>query len=60
MLDSKQSTNQKTVVKIWMTGKNYPTTIIPKEFARPFNLDKPGFAILEMTSTGLLLQKINL
>ena len=52
--------SEKEIVRIWLTGNQYPTFTIPKEFAKERGLDKPTHAIIEKTSQGLLLKKLEI
>lgn len=51
---------QKEVVKIWLTGKQYPTFTIPKDLAKECGLDKPTRAVIEKSGPGLLLRKLEI
>jgi hypothetical protein len=51
---------QKEIVKTWLSGNHYPTFILPKALAKEFGLDEPGYVVIEKTSQGLLLKKLEI
>ena len=52
--------NEKEIVKTWLSGNQYPTFTIPKNFAKEYGLDKPAHVVVEKTSQGLLLKKLDI
>ena len=51
-------TEDKEIVKTWITGNCSCTLVIPKEFAKSCGLDKPSHVIVEKKLGGLLIRKL--
>lgn len=49
---------QKEIIKTWLTGRHSCTLIIPKDFAKEYGLDEPSHVIVEGTSDGILIKKL--
>lgn len=52
--------NKKEIIKTWLAGKHSCTLIIPKDFAKEYGLDEPSHVIVEGTSDGILIRKLNI
>jgi len=50
----------KQIVRSWISGNSSCTLVIPKEFAKEYDLDKPSHVIVQKTSEGLLIKKLNI
>ena len=46
------------ISKIWITGKSSYTMVIPKRFVIELKLDSNSHLIIERTSEGLLIKKL--
>jgi hypothetical protein len=57
---SEKSYERKQIVRTWLTGQRSCTLIIPREFATEYGLDKPTNVIVEGTSEGILIRKLEL
>jgi len=55
-----ENNNSKQIVRTWITGKSSCTLVIPKEFAAEYGLDHPSHVVIEKTTEGLLIKKINM
>jgi len=53
-----ETTEDKEIVKTWITGNCSCTLVIPKEFAKSCGLDKPSHVIVEKKLGGLLIKKL--
>jgi len=53
-----ENKEKKEIIKTWITGKHSCTLIIPREFAEFYGLDKPSHIIVEGTSEGILIKKL--
>jgi hypothetical protein len=53
-----ESEGKKEIIKTWITGKHSCTLIIPREFAKFYGLDEPSHIIVEGTSKGILIRKL--
>ena len=51
---------KKEIIKTWLAGKHSCTLIIPKDFAKEYGLDEPSHVIVEGTSDGILIMKLNI
>ena len=51
---------QREVTKIFKSGSNSSTLIIPKQFAKQFGLDEPCHVVIESTADGITLKKLEL
>lgn len=52
------SNENKTIIRTWLAGHSSCTLVIPKEFAKQYGLDRPSHVILERTSEGILIRKL--
>ncbi|MDF0681671.1 MAG: hypothetical protein P0116_11985 [Candidatus Nitrosocosmicus sp.] len=52
--------NEKEIIKTWLTGHHSCTLIIPKDFAKEYDLDEPSHVIVEGTSEGILIRKLKI
>lgn len=55
----KENTDNKEIVKTWLTGNSSCTLVIPKRFAKEYGLDKPAHVIIEKRADGLLVRKLD-
>jgi hypothetical protein len=55
-----EKSNKKEIIKTWLAGKHSCTLIIPKEFAKVYGLDEPTHVVVEGTTEGILIKKLNL
>jgi len=55
-----ENEQSKEIIRTWLTGKSSCTLVIPKEFAKQYGLDQPSHVLIEKTSDGLLIKKINI
>jgi hypothetical protein len=61
VMESKvNSTNNKEIIKTWLTGHHSCTLVVPREFARQYGLDEPSHVIIEGKPEGILIKKIEL
>ena len=51
-------TENKEIVRIYLTGNCSATLVIPREFAKYYGLDKPSHVIIEKREDGLLIRKL--
>jgi hypothetical protein len=51
---------QKEIIRTWITGQTSCTLVIPKEFARQYQLDQPSHVIVEGRPDGILIRKLEL
>jgi hypothetical protein len=51
---------EKEIIRTWLTGQTSCTLVIPKEFARQYQLDKPSHVIVEGRPEGILIRKLEL
>ena len=51
---------RKEVTKTWLAGQNSCTMVIPKEFAKLYGLDHPSHVVIEGTSEGILIKRLEL
>ncbi|MGH9978491.1 MAG: hypothetical protein ACRD8Z_22070 [Nitrososphaeraceae archaeon] len=52
--------NDKEIIRTWLAGNQSCTLVIPKNFAREYNLDKPTHVIVEKKKEGLLIRKLEI
>ncbi|HEY9385851.1 MAG TPA: AbrB/MazE/SpoVT family DNA-binding domain-containing protein [Nitrososphaeraceae archaeon] len=52
--------NKKEIIKTWLAGSCSCTLVIPKEFAKEYELDKPSHVVIEQRPEGILIRKIEL
>ena len=52
--------NNKEIIKTWLTGQHSCTLVIPKVFAREYELAEPSHVIVEETSEGILIKKLTI
>ena len=52
--------NKKEIIKTWLAGKHSCTLIIPRDFAREYGLDEPSHVVVEGTSEGILIKKLDI
>lgn len=57
---SPNKNEKKEIVKTWLAGRYSCTLIIPKEFAKEYGLDRPSHVIVEGTSEGILIKKLEI
>jgi hypothetical protein len=50
---------EKQIIKTWLAGQCSCTLVIPKDFAKEYGLDKPAHVIIQKTTEGLLIKKLN-
>jgi hypothetical protein len=50
--------NKKEIIKTWLTGKHSITLIIPRSFAKDYDLDEPSHVLVEGTKDGILIRKL--
>jgi hypothetical protein len=55
-----KSTNNKEIIKTWLTGQHSCTLVIPREFAKEYGLEEPSHVIVEGTEEGILIKKITI
>ena len=55
-----ENSESKEIVRTWLTGKCSCTLVIPKEFAKEYGLDQPSHVVIEKTTEGLLIKKLDL
>ena len=53
-----ENANKKDVVKTWLAGNHSCTLIIPRSFAQQYGLDEPSHVVVEGTSEGILIRKL--
>ncbi len=53
-----ENTNKKDVIKTWLAGNHSCTLIIPRSFAQQYGLDEPSHVVVEGTSEGILIRKL--
>ncbi|MCV0431674.1 hypothetical protein [Nitrosopumilus sp.] len=46
------------ISKIWVTGKSSYTMVIPKKFALDLKLDSESYLVIEKTTEGLIIKKL--
>jgi len=51
---------RKQIVRTWLAGHCSCTLVIPKDFAKEYGLDKPSHVIIQGTSEGLLIKKLEI
>jgi hypothetical protein len=59
-LETENNIAKKEIIKTWLGGQYSCTLIIPKEFAKEYGLNKPSHVILEGTSEGILIRKLEI
>ena len=59
-MDNTNKNNKKEIIKTWLTGKQSCTLVIPKDFAKEYGLDEPSHVIVEGTSEGILIKKLDI
>ena len=57
MINNSNNEN-KAIIRTWLAGQSSCTLVIPKEFAKQYGLDKPSHVLLERTSEGILIKKL--
>lgn len=55
-----ENIENKQIVRTWITGKSSCTLVIPKEFAKEYQLDHPSHVVIEKRSDGMLIKKLDL
>jgi hypothetical protein len=55
-----KSANRTEIMKTWLTGQKSCTLIIPREIARKYGLEEPSHIIVEETSAGILIRKLEI
>jgi hypothetical protein len=58
--NGENDSNKKEIIKTWLAGKHSCTLIIPKDFAKEYGLDEPSHVVVEGTSEGILIKKLEL
>jgi hypothetical protein len=48
----------KEIIRTWLTGRTSCTLVIPKDFAREYQLDKPSHVVVEGRPDGILIRKL--
>jgi hypothetical protein len=56
MLDNKDKTKKKEIVKTWLAGQHSCTLVIPKDFAELYGLAQPSHVIVEGRPDGILIK----
>lgn len=56
--DNHLQKEKKHIVRTWLAGHCSCTLVIPKEFAKEYGLDKPSHVIVQGTSEGILIRKL--
>jgi hypothetical protein len=56
-VESKRN-REKEITKTWLTGQRSCTLIIPREIARRYGLEEPSHVIVEETSQGIMIRKL--
>jgi hypothetical protein len=59
-MESKENTNNKEIIKTWLTGHHSCTLVVPREFARQYGLDEPSHVVIEGKPEGIFIKKIEL
>jgi len=54
------NTSKKEITKIFKSGSNSSTIVIPKHLARQSGLDQPCHVIVESLDNGILVKKLDL
>jgi glutamate synthase domain-containing protein 3 len=54
------SSSDKEITKTWLTGQKSCTLIIPREIARRQGLEEPSHVVVQETSEGILIRKLDL
>jgi hypothetical protein len=49
---------EKEIIHTWLTGRTSCTLVIPKDFAREYQLDKPSHVVVEGRPDGILIRKL--
>jgi hypothetical protein len=62
MLESVESKEkiQKQIIRTWITGQNSCTLIVPRDFARQYQMDEPSHVVVEGRPEGILIRKLEL
>lgn len=55
-----KNSNKKEVTKTWITGQKSCTLILPLSVAREYGLDEPSHIVVEGTTEGILIKKLDL
>lgn len=58
VLNNNNKDKNKEVTKTWLAGQRSCTLVIPKDFAKRYGLDEPSHVIIEGTSHGILIKKL--
>lgn len=53
------NSNNKEITKTWISGQNSCTLVIPKSVARQYGLDSPSDVVVEATTEGILIRKLD-
>jgi hypothetical protein len=56
----KEITEDKEIIKTWLTGESSCTLVIPKRLARDLGIDKPSHLLIKKTAGGLLISKLEI
>jgi len=54
------SINKKKIIRTWLAGQQSCTLVIPKEFAKAYELDQPAHVVIEARPDGILIRKLAL
>jgi len=54
-----KSDKRKEVTKTWISGQNSCTLVIPRSVAKEYGLDSPSHVIVEATSEGILIRRLD-
>jgi len=49
---------EKEIIRTWLAGRTSCTLVIPKDFAREYQLDKPSHVVVEGRPDGILIRKL--
>jgi bifunctional DNA-binding transcriptional regulator/antitoxin component of YhaV-PrlF toxin-antitoxin module len=52
--------NNKEITKTWISGQNSCTLVIPKAVAKEYGLESPSHVIVERTTEGILIRKLEI
>jgi hypothetical protein len=55
-----EKSENKEIIKTWLTGSCSCTLVIPKDFAKEYGLDKPSQVIIEKRPEGMLIRKLDI
>lgn len=59
MVTNLKNTKKNKIAKTWISGQNSVTMIIDRKIAEEYDLIDPQYVVLEGTSEGILIKKVN-